>query len=541
MAPRHRPQTAVASDTPGRREHRIRWLATAWALIGMGNALPFGGFSWPSLALVVVGSVVLVTVVLKPTPPSMTHWVFSLVVGTTALFVPFYPLHRGGPGFLSVIIVACTIAGLAILVTGIVTDQGGDRHPWRFVDIAALASAAGIATIYASPSPHNDVWFMYQAATSALLHGHNFYLTHWTSGLTGEVSNQFTYLPLSVVVLAPFHVLFGDVRVGLVAATVFAAWCAYSLGGPRRGWLCAALVLLFPKATFGIAMSWNDPLLLAGIGGMALAMRRHRPVWAMVALIVVLSSKQYAWLFLPLAAMWKDFGWKRALVSAAAALGACIPWALTGARAFWNGAVLYNLELPPRFDSLSLYSAELHRGVVPGYFLIAGLTLVGLAATVILLPRDGYGFLAGCAGVMAVFNLANKQTFFNQWELVGGLVILAMAAAVAEADTGSPPTTESDRPAVALTPDTAVGRSLQDLGRPANRRSGQAKARASRSSCSSWFSAALPVAGLADSARLTWIRVKRSRSSMCSRPWAKDHAPMFSGSSWSHTTSLADG
>ena len=69
----------------------------------------------------------------------------------------------------------------------------------------------------------------------------------------------------------------------------------------------------------------------------------------------------------------------------------------------------------------------------------------------------------------------------------------------------------------------------------------QPMARASRSSCSSRCSARLPVAGLADSARLTWRSVWVSRSSRCSRPWTKFQAPMFSGSSCSHTTSSAPG
>jgi len=528
---RDEPPTIVVTPAPGQREHLIRWLGTAWALIGIGNALTMGAFSWRALLFVVVGSVVLVTAALKPAPPSMSHWAFSLVVAITALFVPFYPLRKDGPGYLSVIIVTCTVVGLTILVAGIVTNVGDERRTARFVAIAGLASAAAVATIVASPSPHNDVWFMYQAASGALLHGHNFYLTHWTSGLAGEVSNQFTYLPLSAVVLTPFHALFGDVRFGLLSATLFASWCAYALAGPRRGWICAAFILLIPKATYGIAMSWNDPLLLAGIGGMALAVRRRRLGWAMVAFAFVLSSKQYAWLFLPLAALWKDFGWKRALASAAAALALCLPWVLTGPRAFWDGAVTYNLTLPPRLDSLSFYAAELHRGVVPGYFLIAGLTLVGLAAAMTLLPRTAYGFLVGCAGVMATFNLANKQSFFNQWELVGGLIVLAMAAVVGAADQRSPGTRASGQLTDGVVTGADVGTRPPVLEPATHLRSGQPKARVKRSSCSSWFSAALPVAGLADSARLTWIRVKRSRSSLCSRPCAKDHAPMFSGSS----------
>src|SRR5207302_7520087 len=66
------------------------------------------------------------------------------------------------------------------------------------------------------------------------------------------------------------------------------------------------------------------------------------------------------------------------------------------------------------------------------------------------------------------------------------------------------------------------------------------KARSSRSCCSSLCRAVLPVAGLADSCLLTWRRTKSSRSRRWRRPCTKLHGPMFSGSSWSQTTSLAD-
>ena len=50
----------------------------------------------------------------------------------------------------------------------------------------------------------------------------------------------------------------------------------------------------------------------------------------------------------------------------------------------------------------------------------------------------------------------------------------------------------------------------------------------------------LPVAGLPDSARLTWRSARSSPSRSRRRPCAKPQAPMFSGSSWSHTTSRTE-
>jgi hypothetical protein len=257
---------------------------------------------------------------------------------------------------------------------------------------------------------------------------------HWTSGLVGQDANGFGYLPGSALLLAPFQMLFGDVRFGLLAATLVAAWCTYKVAGRPGGWICGALILLFPKGNYGIAMSWTDPLLLAGVAAMVLAVRRRRLGWAIVALAAVLTCKQDAWLFLPLAAAWKDFGWKRTLVSASTAAAFCCPWVVAAPRAFWQGVFVLDWDFSPRFDSLSLFSVALRMHVDPGYILIGGLTLVALAAAILFLPRNSYGFTAGCALAMVGFNLASKQSFFNEWELAGGLIAVCTAAALADPD-----------------------------------------------------------------------------------------------------------
>jgi hypothetical protein len=412
----------------------VAWLVIAWALVGTGAEFRMGSFSPVAIVVVSGASVVLAVSLLTVAQPGISRRTLAVVLGATAFMAPFYPLHEGGADLLSVGIVLSIVVALAILVTGLVGDGTATDNRWRFTAIAGLVAVAGIATIIASPKPGNDVWYMYQASSNALRHGQNFYTDHWTSGLVGQDANGFGYLPGSALLLAPFRILFGDVRFGLLAATLFAAWCTSKLAGRSEGWVCGALILLFPKGNYGIAMSWTDPLLLAGMAAMVLAVRRRRLGWAIVAFAAVLACKQDAWLFLPLAAAWKDFGWKRTLVSATAAVAFCIPWAVAAPRAFGQGVFLLDWDFSPRSDSLSLFSVVLRLGVDPGYPLIAGFTLVALAAALLLLPRNSYGFVAGCALAMTGFNLASKQSFFNEWELAGGLIALSMAAALGDAD-----------------------------------------------------------------------------------------------------------
>ena len=116
-------------------------------------------------------------------------------------------------------------------------------------------------------------------------------------------------------------------------------------------------------------------------------------------------------------------------MSAGAALALILPWAAAAPHAFWQGLVSYNVNLAPRRDSLSLYLLA-HRLPGVGYPLLIAVAVAAVVAAVWLLPRNAFGFLAGSTLVMAAYNLCNKQSFFNQWELVGGLLSLTIAAAI---------------------------------------------------------------------------------------------------------------
>ena len=294
---------------------------------------------------------------------------------------------------------------------------------------AVAMVAASAAMVVASPRPRIDVWAMYQASARALLHGHNPYLAHWTSGLAGEVSNLFTYLPGSAVLLTPAYALFGDVRYGLIAALVVTAWFAYRLGG-ERGAFAASAVLLFPGGTFATEQAWNDPLLMALVAGTVYATRRGRSGWAVAGLAAALTCKQYALLLVPLAAVWRPFGWRRALQATGAAAAFVAPWALGAPRAFVHGVVRYNLDLPPRHDSLSLYASGLRHGFVAGMVPVGVVTLGAVLLVAYAVWRRPALFLAGAGAVMAVFDLVNKQSFFNEWELAAVLLILGAVSSV---------------------------------------------------------------------------------------------------------------
>jgi hypothetical protein len=228
-----------------------------------------------------------------------------------------------------------------------------------------------------------------------------------------------------------------------------AAFAAYRLAAPRLAPALVALLVLQPKWVFLVEQSWTEPLLLAGIAGMVWATASGRTKIAVLALAGALAMKQHMLLLVPLAAWWPAFGPRRALVSMGVAALVVVPFLVADPAAFVADAFRFHLDLAPRSDALSLSAMLLAHGrVVPFAVVVAG--TVAAWAMAMALPRDAAGFVLGSAWVLLVFNLLNKQSFFNHYSLV--LWLLALAAAVMSRSPEHDPPATPPAPARAVSP-----------------------------------------------------------------------------------------
>ena len=169
------------------------------------------------------------------------------------------------------------------------------------------------------------------------------YLQRW-SAPPGEDTHQYSYLPGTTVILTPFWGLFGDVRYGCIAALGVASLLASRLQAVRPAAVAGCLMALVPLTTYGIQMSWTEPILLVAITGMIFLVTRGRPNWAAVCFAAALVTKQYAWVMIPFAASWKAFGWRRTVAGSVGALVFMLPWVLSAWHAFIQGAILGNMQ-----------------------------------------------------------------------------------------------------------------------------------------------------------------------------------------------------
>ncbi|KJE23130.1 hypothetical protein FF36_02558 [Frankia torreyi] len=333
--------------------------------------------------------------------------------------------------------------------------------PALFWVVLGLAGAAGVATIRAAPAPRIDVFHLLQVSTSGLAHGADMYRQQWAPSRAAYpvdgLFDVYPYLPLTSVLLAPSRLLLGDVRYGLLLALAAAAICARRLAtGPRGGdgtvrdggagdagaggagrggadgrvvavAVLPLLVVILPESMYALQQSWTEPLLVACLAAMVLAVRGGHGRTAVVALALALATKQHIALLLPVAAAWPRFGPRRTAVAAGAAALLVVPWVLAGPGDFVDDAVWTNLHYRVLGHSLSVPGWASHFGVTLG-FAPAVVALVAAYAAAWRARGDATGFCLGAALVLLAVDLMNKQTFFNHYTLPMGLLVLAAAA-----------------------------------------------------------------------------------------------------------------
>jgi hypothetical protein len=400
-------------------------LLAAWSAIGIGTALNNGFYGSSYVVIVAIGVLLIVTTLsLRPGFGKFTGQQGGMAVGAIVLTAILWPAGIYGTGQAIHASRLLTICAALILATWSILAL--PRATWIAYSVVLIMLAAGITQIIASPSPAIDVWYMLQATTHALGHGQNIYTVPWTSGVPGELSSQYVYLPGATILLWPFHVIFGDVRYGLLAALVVTGIALIRASIPAAIPLTAALFILYPKVLFGLEQSWIDPLTLCALALMGLAMMRGRRGWAVVAFAAALSCKQYNWLIIPFAVLWKDFGLRRTAIATAAAIGLTLPWVIANPKAFVSGAFTYNLHLGSRLDSLSLYTTLVLHHHIPGLKLPAALIVVVFVVAIWRLPRTESGFFLGSAAVIGVYDLFNRLSFYDAWECAGGLTLFAV-------------------------------------------------------------------------------------------------------------------
>jgi hypothetical protein len=408
-----------------------RWASAAvllaWCLLAIGDSAHAGYFTGVGLTCIVVGFVLVAAVAAAGVPLAIpdrpllaipiTVCIVEAIVDPSRRF-----LYIGGGDLLAIHL----LSSVAAVAAAILLVVDGRRLQVMSALVFALAAATGIVTIVLISNPNIDVWDLLQQSSTGLLHGDDMYRQHWLHS-TG-LQSVYPYLPASTLVLAPFRWVLGDVRYGLLAASLLTAWLLRRHRSNTPPAL-AALVIVMPDWVYLINRSWTEPLLVLLIAAAIIAMKAGRSTVAVVALAIALASKQPIVLLLPLFALWPSFGLRRVVAACAIAVAIVLPWFIAGPSDLWHDAVHANLNLAVMPNALNLSAVFLRHGTTVDFWLLAIGLVVGYALVLWRVPRSPSGLALGCAIVMWAYNLTNTQTFFNHYVLPLGLLVVALALA----------------------------------------------------------------------------------------------------------------
>ena len=330
------------------------------------------------------------------------------------------------------------VAVLALGILGAYVLYRGESHTVRRAVFVAAVLTAVFFRVWmpvASPNPIIDVFTVGQEGARNLLAGINPYTVPVSDVYAGAGLDiqGYTYLPANLYVQSIAHWLTQDVRYAHIVAELVAAFALWRLS--RRRWsdstaeLMTLLFLYGTRSLFVIEQSWVDPLILMFFALFLLLRDEHRDMLAAVAYGYMIFLKQYL-VFALFQWFIVERRWKRILAGVAVGLLTLLPFALADLRALLFNGVFFNVLIPFREDSLTVFSFLSQTwGLQPPFGLTVVVGAVIAIATAIpqrrIRPIRGYLF----AITLTTFGmfLFGTSGFCNWYYLVAGQLIFLLA------------------------------------------------------------------------------------------------------------------
>lgn len=411
-----------------------------------GTSCAWGFFSWHGLTLALAAMALTIRLHVRSDwrGPASEPMLAGILVGCCAMGLVLAPTATGDP---RLIVFIRVLAGLALIgaTAWLLPDRRFGR--WAFPAMLLLAVAARVLVLYAVRYPPIDVFVSQTSVAIGLGEGMNGYAMTFTSPYQNIPSfDHYGYPPLTIYLNYLSWLFFKDVRAAWVICELLAALCVYRLAArfrpEARRWreLLALTALFLPRALFVVEQSWTEPMVMLSLGALALAASAagSGSLAKGLAFGLLLSSKQYAVLLIPLVARLRRLRPAAWIIAFGLAGALALPFALWDFSAIKHDVFDFFLTSADRRDALSLYGAAIALGRGLPWLLVTPLWLAGVAFFTWRMGTKAQNggtavpslarLLFAAAGMWMFFFLLGKQAFMNYFHLVAYTLLLAAAA-----------------------------------------------------------------------------------------------------------------
>lgn len=380
--------------------------------------------------------------------------VASLILTTGRLVAAFLDF----PSSLRAVATICALLGVA---GALIVFRKAPPKTLGFRLCVLAYAAVTVAMLRFSPA-HIDVELFLRGGSDALVHGRNPYAMTipniypkqiadqiYPPGavINGRVTWGFPYPPLALWVAIPGY-FFGDVRYSQLIAMVVTALALRALGSDRISRTAAILGFASVSALTILTSAYTEPTSVALLACLVLALTKRRHLLGALFLGLLLVSKQYFVVVLPL--VWLIRQWlttRVLLIGLGLAAAVTLPFFVVDPATFLK-AIVGVQGVPLRPDSVSLLVSSVDNFGWPPAWTYGLLPVVGAGLTALLLalraPRTPPSFAAAVGLTLLVTFLLSKQAFNNYYFMVSGALLIAAVTWPTELGTTKPPASPSE-------------------------------------------------------------------------------------------------
>lgn len=299
-----------------------------------------------------------------------------------------------------------------------------------FYMMISLSLILRIFMVWSSPDPYIDVYDYLKKGAFGFISGNNPYSMMYTKMYKDVTPDFYSYLPGMIFLTLPFILILGDPRFTVIAAEFMVALIIYKLSEKNKSrYIFPLLLLNNPISLYMVEQSYTEPIILFLLVLFAWGILKNKRIATIISFGLALATKQYVIFLLPLIMRLKmDFKKILFIITGVILTAAVfvIPFYLWSPVDFLHDAVFLQLNFPPRYEGLTLFSFLYKFGIsynvtVGNILIAAGLIFVYIRKKINI---SQFFYLSSFAYLIIFF--FNKWAFINYYYLISQLLLIGV-------------------------------------------------------------------------------------------------------------------